>query len=154
MEDAAFSRMVKSTDPEWIEQALTATGTATIRRRRLPAEQVIWLVLGMALFRRWPIDQVVRQLDPAMPNEKGTRVARSAVVQARARLGDEPLEWLSIIERPNGGTRVREDSRGVSSQFIVSMERQFGFRTRLKIANILEVRIPIADRADTRSHGS
>jgi hypothetical protein len=26
---------------EWIEQALTATGTATLRRRRLPAEQVI-----------------------------------------------------------------------------------------------------------------
>ena len=25
--------------PEWIEQALTATGTATLRRRRLPAEQ-------------------------------------------------------------------------------------------------------------------
>jgi len=28
---------------EWIEQALTATGTATLRRRRLPAEQVIWV---------------------------------------------------------------------------------------------------------------
>lgn len=94
MEDAAFSRMVKSINPAWIEEGLTATGTATVRRRRLPAERVIWLVLGMALFRRWPIDQVVRQLDLAMPNEKGTRVARSAGVQARARLGEEPLEWL------------------------------------------------------------
>lgn len=25
-------------DPEWIEEALQATGTATVRRRRLPAE--------------------------------------------------------------------------------------------------------------------
>ena len=33
-------------DPRWIEEALTATGTATLRRRRLPAEQVVWLVLG------------------------------------------------------------------------------------------------------------
>ena len=36
---------------EWIEEALRATGTATLRRRRLPAEQVVWLVLGMALFK-------------------------------------------------------------------------------------------------------
>jgi hypothetical protein len=26
---------------EWIEQALQATGTATVRKRRLPAEQVV-----------------------------------------------------------------------------------------------------------------
>ncbi|MEW5928160.1 MAG: transposase domain-containing protein [Gemmatimonadota bacterium] len=30
---------------------LHATGTATPRKRRLPAEQVIWLGLGMALYR-------------------------------------------------------------------------------------------------------
>ena len=42
---------------EWIEQALLATGTATVRKRRLPAEQVVWLVLGMALFReRWELE--------------------------------------------------------------------------------------------------
>ena len=31
----------KQINPDWIEQALAATGTATIRRRRLPADQVI-----------------------------------------------------------------------------------------------------------------
>jgi hypothetical protein len=45
-------KFVASLDPEWIEQALVATGTATIRRRRLPAEQVVWLVIGMCIFRR------------------------------------------------------------------------------------------------------
>jgi hypothetical protein len=50
-------------DPTWIEQALSATGTATLRRRRLPAEQVIWLVLGMALFRDRPIEDVVSKLE-------------------------------------------------------------------------------------------
>ena len=33
------------------EEALAATGTASIRRRRLPAEQVVWLVIGVALMR-------------------------------------------------------------------------------------------------------
>ena len=46
-------------DPAWIDQALAATGTASLRRRRLPAEQVIWLVLGMALFRDRSIVEVV-----------------------------------------------------------------------------------------------
>ena len=36
-------------DPRWIEEALATTGTATVRKRRLPAEQVVWLVIGMAL---------------------------------------------------------------------------------------------------------
>jgi hypothetical protein len=80
--------------PEWIEQALLATGTATLRRRRLPAEQVIWLVLGMALMRDRPMLDVVDKLDLALPSRKGGAVAPSAVSQARARLGEEPLQWL------------------------------------------------------------
>ena len=66
-----------------------------MRRRRLPAEQVIWLVLGMALVRDRPIVEVVRHLDLALPVPGGPRgVAASAVTQARARLGAAPLEWL------------------------------------------------------------
>jgi hypothetical protein len=82
-------------DPAWIEEALATTGTATLRRRRLPAEQVVWLVIGMSLVRDRSIADVVRQLDLAMPTEDGMRtVASSAVAQARARLGSEPMEWL------------------------------------------------------------
>lgn len=79
---------------EWIEQALRATGTATVRRRRLPAEQVVWLVLGMALFRDRSIVEIVDKLDLALPVPGEEPVAPSAVPQARARLGDEPMEWL------------------------------------------------------------
>jgi hypothetical protein len=82
-------------DPVFIEEALAATGTATLRKRRLPAEQVVWLVVGMALVRDRSIHDVVRQLDLALPSRDGMRtVASSAVAQARARLGAEPLEWL------------------------------------------------------------
>jgi hypothetical protein len=81
-------------DPEWIEQALAATGTATVRRRRLPAEQVIWLVLGMALHRNRSIVEIVNKLHLALPDEHGRPVAASAVPKARARVGPEPLAWL------------------------------------------------------------
>lgn len=92
--EGAFDRIRASIDPGWIEEALEATGTATLRRRRLPAEQVIWLVLGMALYRNRPIDEVVAKLDLALPGPRGPTPAPSAVVQARGRLGEEPMRWL------------------------------------------------------------
>lgn len=87
-------KFVASLDPEWIEEALNATGTATIRRRRLPAEQVVWLVIGMCLFRDLSMRELVATLDLALPGSRGIRVAPSSIVQARERLGDEPLRWL------------------------------------------------------------
>lgn len=87
-------KFVASLDPEWIEEALAATGTATIRRRRLPAEQVVWLVIGMCLFRDLSMRELVATLDLALPGKRGVRVAPSSIVQARERLGDEPLRWL------------------------------------------------------------
>jgi len=45
--------------------------------------------------RNMPIAEVVRRLDLALPDAAGNRtVVSSAVAQARARLGAEPLEWL------------------------------------------------------------
>lgn len=87
-------KFVASLDPDWIEQALTATGTATIRRRRLPAEQVVWLVIGMCIFRDLSMKELVATMDLALPGSRGIRVAPSSIVQARDRLGDEPLRWL------------------------------------------------------------
>lgn len=84
----------RAVDPAWIEEALHATGTATLRRRRLPAEQVIWLVLGMALFRDRPILEVAAKLDLALPGKRGATAAPSAVAQARKRLGPEPMAYL------------------------------------------------------------
>ena len=79
-------------DPTWIEAALDLTGTATVRRRRLPAEHVVWIVLGMGLFRDRTIEDVVSKLDLALPG--GGTIAKSSVSQARDRLGSEPLKWL------------------------------------------------------------
>ena len=82
-------------DPRWIDEALEASGVGTLRKRRLPAEQVVWLVLGMALMRDRPIAEVVSQLDLALPGRDGTAVlAPSSVTQARQRVGPDPLERL------------------------------------------------------------
>ena len=40
-----------SLDAALVTQALEATGTASVRRRKLPAERAVWLMLGMALLR-------------------------------------------------------------------------------------------------------
>ena len=46
-----FTQFAQDLPVAWIEEALSATGTASLRRRRLPAEEVVWLVIGMALMR-------------------------------------------------------------------------------------------------------
>jgi hypothetical protein len=95
---ASFEVFADSLDRHWIEQALAATGTATVRRRKLPAEQVVWIVIGMALFRDRSIQEVVHHLDLVLPGRAATArrasATSSAVVQARDRLGVAPLATL------------------------------------------------------------
>ncbi|MGH8577765.1 MAG: IS4 family transposase [Gammaproteobacteria bacterium] len=94
--ETSFALFAQSLDQAWVEQALRATGTATVRRRKLPAEYVVWLVIGMAMLRDRSIAEVVRHLDLVMPTPAGKRqhVTGGALVQARDRLGAEPLAWL------------------------------------------------------------
>lgn len=93
----AFSRLTESMDPSWFEEALLTTGVGTIRRRRLTAERMMWLILGISLLRNWPITEVARRLEIALPGLDGSRtVASSALTQARVRLGSDPMEWLFL----------------------------------------------------------
>ncbi|MEF9943149.1 MAG: transposase domain-containing protein [Burkholderiaceae bacterium] len=71
---------------EWIEQALQATGVTTLRRRRLPREQAVWRVLGVALLRDRSILHVADALEIALP-ATAEPVRSSALSQARQRLG-------------------------------------------------------------------
>lgn len=88
----AMARFAEGLDPAWIEEALAATGSASTRRRKLPAEQAVWLVLGMGLFADRSIVNVVEHLSLVLPKAK--TLAKSAVPAARYRLGVEPMEWL------------------------------------------------------------
>jgi hypothetical protein len=97
-EGAYFDKIRGRIDPDWIEEALEATGTATIRHRRLPAVQVVWLVIGMALFRNQAIDELVTRLNLVLPSGgvRNSRIAKSAVAKARARLTEKPMEWVFL----------------------------------------------------------
>ncbi|MGH9657707.1 MAG: IS4 family transposase, partial [Bryobacteraceae bacterium] len=92
-----IERFRRHVDPTWVEEALVATGTATVRRRRLPAEQVLWLVIGMALMRNDSIERVATWLDLALPVGDGSGVAKSALAQARQRLGEDPVAYLFAV---------------------------------------------------------
>ena len=88
---AALSRQI---DPEWIAHALAVTGKASVRRRKLPAEQVVWLVIALAMYRHQSIPLVVSHLDLVLPDQVNPDIAKSALTQARQRLGEEPLAQL------------------------------------------------------------
>lgn len=90
--EGGLERFAASLDPEWIEEALACTGTASVRRRKLPAEQVVWLVLGICLFAERSIVDVVDHLGLVVPGVK--KLARSAIAKSRYRLGASPMRWL------------------------------------------------------------
>jgi hypothetical protein len=87
----SFENFTRHINPLQIEEALAATGVATLRKRRLPAGQVLWIVLGMALFRNRAIERVVASLDLCLASSTGRLVA---IAEARQRLGEEPLAYL------------------------------------------------------------
>jgi len=118
LEDVANYAMPESLDglkahlnPDWIEEALCWSGTTSIRRRRLPAEQVVWLVIGMGLYRGEPIERVVDMLELAAPDKRGTLLAKSAISQARKRLKDDALEYLFTMSAAEWSARSADAHR-------------------------------------------
>lgn len=79
---------------EWVEQAVVSTEATSIRHRRLPAEQVVWLTVALALYRYKSIGEVLDDLGLAVPDSQTPFVSKSAAAQARQRVGSEPLKWL------------------------------------------------------------
>lgn len=93
---ASFEGLKSQVDIEWIQSALARHGVATVRKRKLTAEQVVWLVVGMSLYRDRPIPEIVRRLDLVLPGPNGERqdIAKGAITPARDRVGLEPLREL------------------------------------------------------------
>lgn len=88
-----FERLSEILDPEIIEQGFQQAGIATVRKRRLPLEAVLWSVIGMALFRKESVWNIANKLDIMLPG-KNQLVAPSAMVQARQRLGYESVKQV------------------------------------------------------------
>jgi len=78
---------------EWVESALSLSDKASSRRHRLPFDQVLWLVLGMAIFRDEPIHEVTRRLNIcAQGLVSNGLLAKNGVTEAHKRLGSLPVE--------------------------------------------------------------
>jgi hypothetical protein len=93
---ASFEGLKSHIDREWIKSSLAKHGVATVRRRKLPADQVVWLAVGIALYRNQPIPEVVSRLDLVLPDEDGKKqgISNGAIVEARNRVGAEPVKEL------------------------------------------------------------
>ena len=115
---ATFEGLRSHLPLEWIQASLEKQGVATLRRRKLPVENVVWLIIGMALFRDRPIPEIIQRLDLVLPGEDGERqdVANSAITPARDRLGYEPLRNLfeATAQRWAGESAARYPWRGLT----------------------------------------
>jgi hypothetical protein len=101
----AIGVLTRTYPPALVDQVLAQTGRAERRHRLLPARLVVYYVLALALFAGVAYEEVLRCLVEALrgaswwPNPREPwrtwRIpAKSALVQARARLGAEPLRVL------------------------------------------------------------
>ncbi|MBH0005019.1 MULTISPECIES: IS4 family transposase [unclassified Pseudoalteromonas] len=90
----SLSTFQKHIPLEWISNVLEQTDKASIRKRKLPAELVVWLIIAMGLFRDRSISDVVEKLDLTLTDTLGDTVAPSAIPQARQRLSSDPLQAL------------------------------------------------------------
>lgn len=112
--EASFALFAQTLDPRWIAEALQATGAASVRRRKLPAESVVWLVIGMGLLRDRSIVEVVRHLHLVLPGvdpPAEQHVTGGAIVQARDRLGAPPLEALFATTAAQWATASAQEHR-------------------------------------------
>jgi len=82
-----------------IEEVLKQTGKASQRTRLLPAPAVVYYVMALALWREAPLEEVLRVvceglhwLDPTQPS---VQASKSAISQARTRLGPEVMRLLA-----------------------------------------------------------
>ncbi len=76
--------------PGLIMTLLGEEGVATLRRRRMPMERLVWAIIGMAIFRHVPMNQLVNQLDILLSGDRPF-VASSAFLQVCKELGDKSI---------------------------------------------------------------
>src|SRR6266498_1010630 len=96
----AIGALTQTYPPELVDQVLAQTGRRERRYRLLPARMVVYYLLAMCLFADIAYVEVLRLLVEALrrPGRLVGAPARlpvkSALIQARVRLGPEPLKAL------------------------------------------------------------
>ncbi|NOH73450.1 IS4 family transposase, partial [Vibrio pectenicida] len=114
-----YESVINAIQLEWIEQALYETSKASIRKRRLPAQQAVWLVIWMGLQRNKSIKEVCSSLDLALqpnPEDTWSRVAPSVLTDCRRRLDEAPLAALfkTAVTAWKADALVKDKSLGLN----------------------------------------
>ena len=95
----ALGVLTRTFPPSLVDEVVAAVGKAEQRQRLLPARLVVYYVLAMALFSESSYEEVIRNLVEGLAWESGWShrwqiPTKSAIFQARARLGVAPIEAL------------------------------------------------------------
>jgi hypothetical protein len=97
----AIGALTQPYPPALVDQVLAECGRRERRHRLLPARMVVYYLLALALFADVAYLEVLRLLVEALRRPRRHRrtaaprlPVKSALVQARARLGPEPLRGL------------------------------------------------------------
>lgn len=87
-------------EPAWIDEALAAAGRASRRVRALPADLMVWVLVGMGLWRDMGIRKVLAELRVGLRRalrwRDGQPPASNAITKARDRLGAEVPRHLVL----------------------------------------------------------
>ena len=83
-----------------IDEVLADTGKASQRERLLPAPAVVYYVMALALWREAPLEEVLRVVCQGLAwlgggKADAVRASKSAISQARTRLGPEVMKQLA-----------------------------------------------------------
>ena len=96
-----------------VDRAIATTDRQSKRIRQLPAHVMVYYVIALALYMEVAYGEVLRCLVEAFawlgePAQRVRNTGRSAISQARVRLGSAPLEALyRDLVRPIGARRTR-----------------------------------------------
>lgn len=90
-EATAFTNLHHLLDENIIQQAFETAGVATVRKRRLPLDAIMWSVIGMSFYRQQSVWELANHMELMLPGKKKL-VAPSALVQGRQRLGVQSMK--------------------------------------------------------------
>ncbi|STZ43129.1 transposase, IS4 family [Mycolicibacterium gilvum] len=94
--------------PAMVDEVIEATGRTQVRHRALPARVMAYFAIGMGLYSDGSYEDVLSQLTDGLAWASGWREqyqlpGKSAIFQARERLGSQPLAALfARVARPLG----------------------------------------------------
>jgi hypothetical protein len=98
--------------PDLVDEVIAAAGRTEQRHRSLPARVMAYFSIGMALYAEGSYQDVLGQLTDGLSWASGWQEeyrppSKSAIFQARQRLGSEPLTALfARVARPLGGSET------------------------------------------------